>query len=51
MRVVRASDLERDVYLGHFRGSDIIASPYWDIGPAFFNPDSGTKVGKIKPFC
>lgn len=44
-------DLEIGVYLGRWRGSDVTLHVYWDISPAFLNPDFGTKAGKIRPFC
>lgn len=44
-------DLEIGVYLGRRRGSDVTSHVYWDISPAFLNPDFGTKAGKIRPFC
>lgn len=46
----KCRDLEIGVYLGRFRGSDITSHVYWDMSPAFFNPDFGTKVGEIRPF-
>lgn len=46
LHVVRGSDLDRDVCLGRGRGSDVTVRVYWDISPACFHPDFGTKVGK-----